>query len=265
MIDFLQYAFMQNALIAGVIVSILCALIGVFLVLKKLSLLGDGLAHSAFAGVAIGMMLGIYPFISALVFTSLSALGIRRLIQKTKIYGDSAIAVLLSFSIAIAVIIIGIVKGFNKDLFSYLFGSILTVTTQDIVIMIAIAVIVIAFIVLNYRALILSTFNPQLAQVSKINVNFLENCLVLIAALTIVIASKVAGVLLVSALIVIPATIAMQIAKSFKQTLFFAIGVSLFSVIVGIISSFYLDLPPGGTIVIILCILFCFSLLIKTK
>lgn len=261
MIRLLEYTFMQNALIAGIIISILCALIGVYLVLKKLSLLGDGLAHGAFAGVAFGILLGIYPFFSALLFTSISALSIRRLIQKAKIYGDSAIAVLLAFSIAIAVIIIGIVKGFNKDLFSYLFGSILTVTTTDILLMLLIAALVIIFLIKNYDALLISTFNSQLAQVSKIKVNQLENALVLLAALTIVVASKVAGTMLVSALIVIPAITAIQIAKSFKQTLFLAIIVSIFAVISGIITSFYFDLPPGGTIVLILCGLFAISLL----
>src|SRR4030095_10557292 len=144
--DIFAYEFMQRALLGGVLIALICSLLGVYLVLKRLSLLGDGLAHAAFAGVATGLLLHIYPLSAALIVTSIGALGVQKLIRMTKIYGDAATAVVLSLGMGIAVIIIGVVHGFSVDLFSYLFGSILAVNNTDLAVIAGVFVIVMVFI-----------------------------------------------------------------------------------------------------------------------
>lgn len=261
MLDLLSYGFMQRAIIGGTLVAFICALIGTFLVLKRLSLIGDALAHVSFGGIAVGLLLGVEPLFSALVVTLLGSFGVQKLIDKTKVYGESATAIVLSLGMAVAITIIGAVKGFNVNLFSYLFGSILTISQSELFLIGIIFLVILGFVVFFYKKLMFVTFNEEVARVSGINVKFVNNVLSVLTALAIVTTIKTVGILLTSALIVIPAITALQLATSFKKTLFFAILISLFSIILGIISGFYLDLPVGGIVVIIMCGLFLLSLL----
>ena len=263
MFDILSYEFMQRALISGVLIAVICAILGVFLVLKRLSLLGDGLAHAAFAGVAVGLLVNVYPLISSLIFTSIGALGIQQLIKKIKIYGESATAIVLSVAMGIAVLIIGIVKGFNADLFSYLFGSILAVNITDLFIIGTVFLIVLAFISIFYKKLIFMSFNEDIARTSGIDVDKIDKIFVIITAMTVVVAIRAVGILLVSALLVMPAIIAFQLANSFRKTMMVAIAVALLSVLLGIFVSFYMDLAPGGTIVLVLFLIFIIVLALK--
>ena len=151
MLEILNYEFMQRAIIGGILIGISCSLIGVFLVLKRLSLLGDGLAHATFGGIGVGLLFNLNPMITAMFFAIVASLGIDKLINKVKIHGDSAIAVVLGFGMALALIIIGIADEFNYNLFSYLFGSILTITELDLYILGGILVVEILFFVLFYK------------------------------------------------------------------------------------------------------------------
>ena len=257
MIDFFwNYGFMQNALLGGVLMAILCALLGTFLVLRRLSLLGDGFAHLAFGGIAIGLLAGIEPLISALAVTTIGALGLPKIMEQAKVYGDSATAVILTFGMGIAVVLIGLVKGFNVNLFSYLFGSLLAISPTDLLIMGAVFVLVLAFIKWKYAELLFTTFDTDLAHTAGVRTSGLTRALTVLTAIVVVLAVRVVGILLVTGLLVIPALIALQLARSFKQTLLIAAGVSLASVLAGIIAAYYLDLPPGGTVVVLLCIVF---------
>ncbi|MBI5227847.1 metal ABC transporter permease [Candidatus Micrarchaeota archaeon] len=263
--EVLTYEFMQRAFIGGILVALLCASLGVFLVLKRLSLLGDGLAHAAFGGVAIGLLLGIYPVTSALVVTAASALGVQELIKKLKVYGESATAIVLSVAMGLAVVIIGIGKGFNVDLFSYLFGSILALNNMDLLIIGTVFILSLAFLALFYKKLVFISFNSEIAQTSGINVELIDRLFVIIIAMTVVVAIRAVGILLVSSLFVLPAVTAFQIASSFKKTMIYSVLIALFSVILGVVTSFYLDLPPGGTIVLILFGVFLISIIFKQR
>ncbi len=263
-LEILQYGFMQKALIAGILISIVCSLIGLFLVLRKLSLLSDGLAHTAFGGLAIGLLLGINPIIAALFFTVISAVFLQKLIKKTEIYGDAATALVLSFGLGIAVIIIGIAKGFTVDLFSYLFGSILAVSALDLYIIGGVFLITISFIASCYKQLSFISFNEDLATVSGLPVNRINTLFSILVGMVVVISMRAVGILLVSAMIVIPTISALQLSRSFKSTLAYSLGISIFSVIAGIFLSYYLNLPTGGAIVMLMFVIFITCSIIKS-
>ena len=253
---FIEYEFVQRALIAGTLIGILCSILGVFLVLRRLSLLGDGLSHAAFTGVAIGMLLKIYPLFSAMIVTAIASLGVRRLTSKLKLYGDSAIAVVFSLGLGLAIVIIGAVKGFNADLLSYLFGSILTINRADVLTIAIVAIIVLAFLYWKRRDAIFLTFNEDVARTSGVNVEQFETIFSIATALVIVVAMRAVGILLVSSLVVIPALIAFQVASSFKRAIIIATISSIIAVWLGIFLAWQFDLPPGGLIAIILCCMF---------
>lgn len=264
-LEILQYGFMQRALISGVLIAAICSAIGVFLVLRRLSLLGDGLAHVAFGGIAVGLLLKIPPLISALFFTAIGSLGVNKLMSKSKVYGESATALVLSLGVGVGIVIIGIVKGFNTDLFSYLFGSILATSNLDLIIISIVCIVVAVFMAVYYKSLVLMTFNEDIARISGVKIDLINNILAVISAMAIVITIRAVGILLISALLVIPAITALQFSKSFKRTLINAMLLSIFCVISGIFISFYLNLPTGGTIVVFICSLFLIVLGFKGK
>ncbi len=256
MIELLSYTFMQKALISGIMIGIACSLLGTFLVLARLSLLGDGLAHVAFGGIAIGILFGVNPIAAALVTAALGAVFVQRIVTSTRLYGDSATALILSMGVGVAVLIIGAAKGFTVDLFSYLFGSILAISSLDILIISIVLLAVVIFIILFYKKLVLISFNQELARISGVSIGLVTTLFAILTAMTVVISIRAVGILLVSSLIVIPSMTALLISRSFKMTLLLSMLFSVFSIITGIILSFYLDLPPGGTIVVLMCLLF---------
>ena len=258
-----QYSFAVRGIEAGAIVAIIAPLIGIFLVLRRYSLIADTLSHVSLAGLAIGSLLGINPILTALGATLLSSLGIERLRTSKKIYGESALALFLSGSLALAVVLLSIAHGFNANLFNYLFGSILTVTTADIYIIAALAITVIILLAAFYKELVYITFDEESARVSGIPTRAINTVLILLSALTVSLAIPIVGVLLIAALIVIPVVIALQFKKSFTKTIIYAEIVSLFSVLSGIIISFYLNLATGGTIVLVMLAIFVLVLLGK--
>jgi zinc transport system permease protein len=254
--DIFQYGFFQRGLEAGIIVAFIAPLIGIFLVLRRYSLIADTLAHVSLAGVALGFLTGINPMLTALGTTVLASLGIERLRSTQRIYGESALALLLSGSLALATVLLSLGRGFNSNLFNYLFGSIVTVTQTDVYVIAILAVIVALVLALFYKELVYITFSEESAKVSGIPTSRINTILIVLAAVTIALAIPIVGILLIAALIVIPVVSALQLRKSFVQTILYAEAISLFSVVAGIFASFYFDLSTGGTIVLIILAFF---------
>jgi zinc transport system permease protein len=263
MLDLFQYSFVVRGLEAGIIVALIAPLIGIFLVLRRYSLIADTLSHVSLAGVAIGLLLKINPLITAIATTVISSIAIERLRLSKKVYGESALAIFLSGSLALAIVLISLAHGFNVDLFNYLFGSIVTVKQSDIYIIVALGVVVCAAITAFYKELVFITFDEESAQVSGIPTRAINLVLIALAALTVSLAIPIVGILLIAALIVIPVVAALQFRKSFIQTIVIAELISVFSVISGIIASFYLNLSSGGTIVLIALGIFVITLGLK--
>ena len=247
----------MRGLEAGIIIAIIAPLIGIFLVLRRYSLIADTLAHVSLAGVAIGLLFKINPIITAIIASVLSSFGIERLRLSKKVYGESALAIFLSGSLASAVVILGLAHGFNVDLFSYLFGSIVTVKQSEVYTIAIVGLFVIATVFIFYKQLIYVTFDEDAAKISGIPTRFVNTLLILLSSLTVALAIPVIGVLLTSALIVIPVVTALQFKKSFKRTIIIAEIISIFSVIAGIFLSYYFNLATGGTIVLINLVIFC--------
>lgn len=265
LLEIFQYGFLVRGLEAGVIVAIIAPLIGIFLVLRRYSLIADTLSHVSLAGIAIGLLLGINPIFTALGASLLASLGIERLRTKSKIYGESALALFLSGSLALAVVILSLANGFNSSLFNYLFGSIVTVTTTDVYTILILAAVVAIIIFIFFKELVYTTFDEEEAKVSGIPTKFINILLIMLAAFTVSLSIPIIGVLLIAALIVIPVITALQLRKSFVATIVYAEIISVFSVIAGIFTSYYFDLSTGGTIVLIMLAVFAAVSLLTRK
>jgi zinc transport system permease protein len=256
MINLFQYDFVVRGLIAGIIIAIIAPIIGIFLVLRRYSLIADTLSHVSLAGIALGLLLNWNPLLTAIGATTLSSIAIEKLRLSRKVYGESALALFLSGSLAIAVILISISHGFNSTLFNYLFGSIATVTRNDIYTVLILGLVVVLSIVILYKKLLFITFDEDAAKVDRINVNLINTIFIILSAITISLAIPIVGILLISALLIIPVLTALQFKKSFIPTILIAQVLSIFCVVSGVVVSFYFDLAPGGTIVLINLIIF---------
>ncbi|HZE86844.1 MAG TPA: metal ABC transporter permease [Methylomirabilota bacterium] len=263
MLELFQYSFIVRGFEAGIIIALTAPLIGIFLVLRRYSLIADTLSHVSLAGVAIGLLLNINPLLTAIAAAVLSSVAIERLRLSKRVYGESALAIFLSGSLALAIVLISLSHGFNVDLFNYLFGSIVTVKQSDVFLIGGLGIIVLIAVLAFYKELVFITFDEEAAQVNGIPTRFINIVLIVLAALTVALAIPIVGVLLIAALIVIPVVTALQLRKSFKQTIIIAEIISVFSVIAGIVSSFYLNLSSGGTIVLIALIIFSLVFLFK--
>lgn len=258
MFEIFQYGFIIRGLEAGIIIAMIAPLIGIFLVLRRYSLIADTLAHVSLAGVAVGLLLKVNPLVTAIVSSVVSSVIIERLRLSRKIFGESALAIFLSGSLAVAIILINIAHGFSVDLFNYLFGSITTVTQTDVYIIAILGVFVLVAILAFYKELVYITVDEEAAQVSGIPTRFINTLLIILSALTVSLAIPIVGVLLIGALIVVPVVAALQLKQSFRQTIIVSELLSVGSLIVGVISSFYLNLSAGAVIVV--CTLLCLML-----
>lgn len=265
MLEILSYSFMQRAFVAGIIVAIICPAIGVFLVLRRMSMIGDTLSHVALAGVAGGMLGGIYPIYSALGFSILAAIIIEKLRKQYEQYAELSIAIMLSAGIGLATIFISLGDS-SSAIFSYLFGSIGLVSNHDIFIIFILGLLIIISVIFLYRSLFYMAFDEEAARLAGVKVKWINLYFIILVAMTIAVSMRIVGVLLVSSLMVIPVATSLQICKSFKQTFLYSIVFGVLSVLIGLITSFYGDLAPGGTIVVSsVVILFCVLILKRTK
>jgi zinc transport system permease protein len=262
MLEIFQYSFMVRALLAGGIIGIIAPLIGVFLVSKRYSLMADSLAHVSLAGIALGLLLGIYPIYTAIIVTIVVALVIERLRSQQHVSGELALAMFVSGGLAVAVVLISLGNGFNVDLLSYLFGSITTVTMQDVIVMSILGLLIVGLMAFLYQQLVYLSFDEEAALVSGVPVRQLNTILMILTAITVSVAMRVVGVLLIGALMVIPVVTASQLRRSFRQTILFAVLFSLIAVLVGLFGAFYLSVPAGGAIVVTSLVLFFVSLIL---
>ena len=262
--EILTYAFMHRAIVSGIAISLMCSLIGLFLVLRKQSLFGDALAHAAFGGIAAGLYLGMYPLWTAFAVSVSSALALTKIKQRFQISSDATVAILLSSGLAMGVILISLAKGFTVDIFSFLFGSILLVSLQNTLLILGLCGAVLVIILLLYRKLVYTTFSEEQAKVSGIPVEKLNYLFVVIAAIAVVTSMQLVGILLTSSLIVVPNVTAILFSRGFKQTAILSMSFAVFSAVIGILSSYVLNVAPGGMIVLISIIIFGVSLGIKS-
>lgn len=261
MLEIFQYGFIIRGLEAGLLVGAIAPMVGIFLVLRRYSLIADTLSHVSLAGVALGLILNVNPLVTAVVASSAASLAMDKLRTSKKIYGESALSLFLSGSLALAIVLIGLAHGFNTNLFSYLFGSILTVKTSDVYLIFGLSLAIILLLLAFYKELVYISFDEEAARVSGLPVNAFNSLFILVAAVTIALSIPIIGILLISALLVVPVVTALQLKRSFKGTLIIAELVSLFSVLAGIIASYYLNLSSGGTIVLIMLAIFGLVLL----
>jgi zinc transport system permease protein len=265
MLEMFEYDFMQRAFIAGLFIAILASVSGTFIVLKRYSLMSETLAHSALVGVAVGLVAGYNPLWMAVSVAILSAWLIEYLRSTFSLYSDAILAIILSGSLALAVIIVSIGGAFNNSLFSYLFGSILSVTSDDVRTIIIFGSLSLGALLLFSKELYFISYDEEVAQVSGIRVKLLNFLLVTVVAIIIALSIRVVGSLLIGALMVIPTSAALQFRVGFKDTMLISIFFALFSVIFGMSLSFYFSLPSGATIVLSVIALFILSLVINKK
>jgi len=265
MVNFLQYGFIQNAMLSGGFVAIVCAILGVFLISRRMSLIGDGLSHISLLGIAIGLLLNKNPLLITLPVVILASLLILKLTEKAKIYGDSAIGILSAAAISMALVLASIADGFNVDLFNFLFGNILAVSRQEVLVSFIFSALLIFIVFKFYRQIVATTIDQDYAKTLGINVKLINNLLVIMTSCAVVLALKTAGIMLVSAMIIIPSAGAMQIARNIKQTLFFAAAFGAISVILGIILSFFFNLPASAAIILINLLILAITFIIKSS
>ncbi len=256
MLSMFRYQFMQNAALAGLLVGILCSVLSVFVVLKKMAFIGQGIAHAAFGGIAFAILLDLNIYVTTNIFCILVAVMIGLVSRRGKVSEDSSIGLFLTTSMALGVIFLNLRTGYTQDVFSYLFGNILAVNRQDVVMIALLGLAVMAFIIYYYRKLQFFAFDEETAQVAGVNVNFLYFSLLIILSLVIVMSVQVVGVILVSALLIIPATIALLVGRRFTQVVFLSVAVGVFSTFSGLIASYYARVSSGAAIVVVLFLLF---------
>ncbi|WP_078545614.1 metal ABC transporter permease [Litchfieldia alkalitelluris] len=254
-----QYEFLQNAFFTGILIGFIAPLLGVFIVVRRLSLIADALSHVTLAGIAaslflekkLGFFQGLNPLYMGMTFSVIGSLFIERLRIVYKHYQELAVPIILSGGIGIGVIFISLADGFNTDLFMYLFGSVSAVSRSDLWTVLGITILVVLVVFFLYKELFLLSFDEEHAVVTGVRAKSLHFLFIIIVALVIAASMRIVGILLVSSLMTLPVAASMRIAKGFKQTIFLSILFGEMSVIIGLFLSYYLDLAPGGTIVVL--------------
>jgi len=253
-LEILSYGFIQRALLAGTLIAVLCSVLGVFLVLRRLSLIGDGLAHVTFGSTAIALAFKLYSAASLLVslpVVLLASLGILKLTEKARLSGDAAIGIVSAVGISAGIMLASVGGGYNVDLLSYLFGNILSISQEEVLIAAGLFCVVMVLLGLFFNDLLAITFNEELARVSGVHTNLINAVLVMLTALSVVLAMKLVGIMLISSLLILPAVSALQLARSFKACIALAALAGSCSVIAGIFVSFQTNLPTSATIVML--------------
>lgn len=261
--EMLQYDFMQRAFAAGILISIICPIIGTFVVLRRLSMIGDTLSHASLAGIAAGMLGNFYPLWGAMIFSVAAAIGVEKLRKSFSQYAELSISIVLSASIGLAVLMISLADSFNADLMSFLFGSIIAVTAKDIMIMTATSIFIILSIGLLYKELLYIAFDEEGAALAGIPTETLNIFFTILTALTIVVSMRVVGVLMISSMLVVPVAASMQISKSFKSTMLYSVIFAFLAVVFGLTFSYYFNLAPGGTIVVLSVLILLMIIAVK--
>lgn len=252
-----QYTFMQRAMVVGVLIALSSSMLGIFLVLKKYSMIGDGLAHVSFATVAIALFFQASPLLVSIPIVTVASILIMQLNEKAGIHGDAAIGLVSSFSVALGVLLSSVSGGFNVDLFSYLFGSILAIRQSDVYFAFVLTTVVVSMIVLFYNDLFAITHDESFASVIGVKTKRMNYLIATLTSITIVLGIRVVGTMLISSLIVFPTVTALQASRSFRATIVISAMVAVSSVLIGIVGSFVLNVPSGAAIVMVNALFFC--------
>ncbi len=263
MLELFQYPFMQKALIAAVLVSIACGVVGSYVVIKRIVSLSGAISHAAFGGVGLGYFLGVNPVLAAIPFSIISAMAIGGVRQITNISEDTGIGILWSVGMAIGVIFINLTPGYAPDLFSYLFGSILTVNNTDLYIMLILDIIIIATVYLFHREFLAVSFDEEFSKVVGLPAILIYMLLLALVALSVVVLIKVVGVILLIALFTIPAAISKQYTYNLRKLMFLATIIGTILTSLGLILSYIFNLASGATIVMVLAAAFAISYYLK--
>ncbi|HII84208.1 MAG TPA: metal ABC transporter permease [Methanobacterium subterraneum] len=263
MTGILQYTFMQNAFLAAVLVSVACGLVGTYVVVKRIVFISGGISHAAFGGIGLGYFLGVNPILAAIPFSIASALLMGLTSKKVKVSEDTAIGILWSLGMAIGIIFINLTPGYVPDLMSYLFGSILTVPTSDLVIMFILDIIIITLVYLLRREFQGISFDEEFSQVMGMHTTAIYLILLSLVALSVVVMIKVVGVILVIALLTIPAAIAKQYTYHLGRMMFISVILGMILTTGGLYISYLFNLASGATIVLVLGLGFFVSSIIQ--
>ncbi len=261
--EFFQYDFIQRALLAGLITGIVCPLIGSFVVVRRQSLIGDGLGHIAFAGVTGGYMVGLYPVVGALILTVAGAVGIELVRRKHTEFADMGLAIFFYAGAAMAIIFSTMTRMPSTGLLSFLFGSIITVSLTDVITIAGAGTLVLAVVYFLFDKLMLMSLDEDIANVAGINTGMINMLFSILTAMVVVVGMTIVGILLVSALMIVPVATAHLLRVGFKATMGWAVVFSISSVLIGLTSSFYLDIAPGGTIVMTAILLYIIITMIR--
>ncbi len=257
MVDLFTYGFFTHAMITALLASVTCGLIGTYIVTRRLVFITGGITHASFGGLGIAYYLGAAPLVGAGIFAVLSAVGVQYLSNRNRIRVDSAIAMAWSFGMAVGIIFIFITPGYAPNLMSYLFGSILTVSRDDLIIMAVLAVIVVAIFILLFRSILYISFDEEFARSQGLRVNLLNYLLMILVAITAVLYIRVAGIILVLSLLTVPQNTAMLFSNSLSRVMLLSIGFGILGTSAGLILSYYLNIPSGAAIIFtLLCVYF---------
>lgn len=261
--EIFEYDFMRKAFLVGIMLAVIIPCIGVVVVLKRLSMIGDAISHTSLAGVTFGLVFNINPIVASIIFCILSALSIEFIRKKISKYGEMSISIIMSLSIGVAGLLSGFVAN-NSNFNSFLFGSIVAISDFELKLVILISSISILIFIFLYKEIFYITFNERLAKLSGVPVNRINFIFTILTAITVSISARAVGALIVSSMMVVPVACSMQIANSYKKTIIFAVLFNLFFTILGIFISYYQGLKPGATIVLISIITFIVIILLKS-
>ena len=256
MAEIFEYNFMRKAFIVGILLAVIIPCIGIIVVLKRLSMIGDALSHTSLAGVAAGLIIGINPILGSIIACTLAALGIEAIRKKIPKYAEMSIAIVMSTGVGLAGILSGFVKN-TANFDSFLFGSIVAISDFETMLVIIISCIVILTFVLLYKELFYIALDEQSARLAGIPVKTINFIFTILTAITVSIAARTVGALIVSSMMVVPVACAMQLGKSYKQTVIYSIIFAVFSMLTGLYAAYYAGLKPGGTIVLtgVMCLI----------
>jgi zinc transport system permease protein len=260
-----EYTFLKNALIGGLLASIICGIIGTIIVEKKLVMLSSGIAHISFGGVGLGFLLNVNPIYSAFVFSIIASLGIVNLKEKFKSYPDAIIGLFWAFGMALGVLFIYINPGYPPDVNSYLFGDILTITSNDLILISFVSLLIIFTVISLYNYWLAYFFDSDFLNVKGINVKFLEYIIFLLISVAIISLIKLVGIILVIALLTIPTLMAKIFVNEFHKIILFSIFFAFIFVYAGLFFSYILNIPSGATIIITSTLVFFISLYVKNS
>ena len=254
--EMVSYAFIVRALLVGVLVSLCAALLGVSLVLKRYSMIGDGLSHVGFGALSVAMAFNLSPLQVSVPVVVFAAFLLLRISESSKIKGDAAIALISSSALAIGVIITSITRGMNTDVCNYMFGSILAMSKSDVYLSIGLSIVVLTLFIVFYNKIFAVTFDENFAKATGTNANLYNMLIAFLTAITIVVGMRIMGVMLISSLVIFPALTSMRFFKSFKSVVISSVVVSIACFFLGMMVSFGLSLPAGASIVVVNVIAF---------